>query len=110
MLRTDSLLIDYLMHHTVMHYSAYGKTCHYLNLYICFIFNIVNNNFNEIKYKYQHQICESTRDKNTMKSMIHIPHLELYKIVLQNAGSKSFFLFFAQLKLQGRQKKQKKKQ
>ena len=49
-------------------------------------------------------ICESTRDKNTMKAMIQIPHLEL--IFLQNAGRKSFiFYFFCTTKTPGWAKK-----
>ena len=37
-------------------------------------------------------ICESTRDKNTVKAMIQIPYLEVI-FFLKNAGSKSFFNF-----------------
>ena len=54
-------------------------------------------------------ICESIRDKNTMKALIQIPHLELilfFFLTKINAGNKSSF-FFAWLKLQGRRNKNK---
>ena len=57
-----------------------------------FHFRTVNfNSFSVLTFVNQPEI------KNTLKAMI--------LIFIKNAGSKSFFLIFAQLKLQGRQKK-----
>ena len=95
------------MQHTVMHYSAYDYTCHYLNLYISFIFNIVNfNTFNVIKKI----ICVVTFEnqpeiKNTMKAMIQISHLELILFFFYKMQEVNHFFNLCTTKTPGSAKK-----